>query len=150
MAWFRNRSRSPTSQPPTQRGNEGIAIVVIEGTDTGASLVVSQPEVEIGRGERTVAGDGKLWLRDRSVSNSQARLGLADEGWVLEHNPDATNPTLVNDEPPRRKLVAPGDRIRIGRVVLEVRSKAKQQAAQRARAARENMPTWVLTPDADA
>ena len=39
MAWFRNRSRSPASQPPTLRGNEGIAIVVIEGTDTGRSVV---------------------------------------------------------------------------------------------------------------
>jgi pSer/pThr/pTyr-binding forkhead associated (FHA) protein len=122
---------------------------VLEGADTGASLIVSQPAVEIGRGEETAASEGRLALRDRSVSSLQARLSLAKEGWLLEHNPEATNPTLVNGEPARRLLVAPGDRIRMGRVLLEVRSHALQQVARRAPAAREER-TEMIRVDAAA
>ena len=148
MAWFRNRSRPPASDTPTLRGDERITMVVLEGADTGASLAVSPPSVEIGRGDETVAREGMLFLRDRSVSTLQARLSLAKEGWLLEHNPEATNPTLVNSEPARRVLVAPGDRIRMGRVMLEVRSRA-QQVARRAPVAHAE-PTEMIRADAAA
>ena len=147
MDWFRNRSRGPTSDPPTLRGDERIAIVVLEGADTGANLVVSAPLIEIGRGDETATRDGKLWLRDRSVSSFQARLHLAKEGWLLEHNPAATNPTLVNGAPATRALVAPGDRIRVGRVMLEIRSSVAQQVARRAPAAHEEH-TEMIRADA--
>jgi len=145
MAWFRNRRRDPSSDPPTLAGDDRIVIVVLEGADTGVSLVVSPPEIEIGRGDETVVRDGKLSLRDRSVSGVQARLSLGKEGWLLEHNPAATNPTLVNGEPAGRSRIAPGDRIRVGRVMLEVRSKAARQAAFRAPAAREEHTEMIRT-----
>jgi hypothetical protein len=116
MAWFRNRSRGSTSDPPTVQGGERIAVVVLEGADVGASLVLSPSEIEIGRGEETLAAGGRLTLRDRSVSALQARLLHSKEGWVLEHGASATNPTLVNGELFGRRRIAPGDRIRMGRV----------------------------------
>ena len=130
MAWFRNRTTDPTGDPPTLQGGERIAFVVLEGADTGASLLVAPPEAEIGRGDETVSADGKLLLRDRSVSTFQARLRHAKGAWLLEHDSAATNPTLVNGEAIQRKVIAPGDRIRMGRVMLEVRSPATIKLAR--------------------
>ncbi len=103
-------------------GDERIVIAVLEGTDTGTSLSISAAEYEIGRGAETSVADGRINLRDRSVSTHQARLERGRDGWLLEHNSAATNPTLVNGEPIRRKPIAAGDRLRMGRVMLEVRS----------------------------
>ena len=146
MKWFRNRSSS-MSDSAAQQGGEGITVVVVEGADSGAILAVVPPEVEIGRGDETAAGDGRLLLRDRSVSMFQARLSYAMEGWLLEHDSAATNPTLVNGEPIQRKLIAPGDRIRMGRVMLEVRSQATVQLARPAPPAREE-DTEAIRADA--
>ncbi len=152
MAWFRNRSRGsrePASAAPTLRGDEQIAAVVLEGADTGASLVVSAPEVEVGRGDETASSDGRISLRDRSVSIFQARLVLGKDGWHVEHEAGATNPTLVNGEPVLRKLVAPGDRIRMGRVMLEIRARPPQKPARRA-AAEHAAHTEMISADAIA
>jgi len=105
MAWFRNRSRSPASQPPTLRGNEGIAIVVIEGTDTGRSVVdlasgvAYSPVLDVAGHLQKNAPIGGVLIS----ATTHAELG--DEVGGLE----------------------PGTPL-----------------------ARENMPTWVLTPDVDA
>jgi len=148
MAWFRNRSSS-TSDTPTLQGGERIAVVVLEGADSGVSLVVASPEVEIGRGDETATGDGRLLLRDRSVSTFQARLRYAKDGWLLEHDSAATNPTLVNGEPIQRKRIAPGDRIRIGRVLLEVRSPAAAQLARPAPSASEERTEMIRADSVD-
>jgi pSer/pThr/pTyr-binding forkhead associated (FHA) protein len=140
MAWFRNRntgSRKPDDDAPTLHGDERVSVVVLEGEDTGADLVLAAAEVEIGRGAATLADGGRLTLRDRSVSNVQARLVLGQDGWSIEHNALATNPTLVNGDPVRRKRIAPGDRIRMGRVMLELRSRAAPRIGRGAPAAHE-------------
>jgi class 3 adenylate cyclase len=148
MAWFRNRnpgSRKAATDAPTLHSDERVSVVVLEGADTGANLVVSAAEVEIGRGEETVARDGRLSLRDRSVSNFQARLVLGKDGWLIEHNALATNPTLVNGDPIQRKAIAPGDRIRMGRVMLELRSRSAQPVARGAPAAGEEHTEMIRT-----
>jgi len=147
MSWFRNRSRGSASDPPTLQGGERIAVLVLEGADVGASLVLSPPEVEIGRGDETLAADGRLSLRDRSVSTLQARLLHGKDGWVLEHGAAATNPTLVNGELFGRRRIVPGDRIRMGRVLLEVRSPTAVATARPAAAERE-MNTEMIRIDA--
>jgi pSer/pThr/pTyr-binding forkhead associated (FHA) protein len=146
MPWFRNRS-SDSDDSPTLQSAERIAIVVLEGADPGASLVVTPPEVEIGRGDTTLAAEGKLLLRDRSVSTFQARLRATAGAWLLEHDSAATNPTIVNGEPIQRKTVAPGDRIRMGRVILEVRSPAGVEVARGRPAPREEHTEIIRIPD---
>lgn len=146
MPWFRNRS-SDTDDPPTLKSGERIAVVVLEGADAGASLLVTPPEVEIGRGDATLAAEGKLLLRDRSVSTFQARMRVAAGAWLLEHDSAATNPTLVNGEPIQRKTIAPGDRIRMGRVILEVRSPAGVQVARGRPAPREEQTEIIRIAD---
>ncbi|HXZ84511.1 MAG TPA: FHA domain-containing protein [Myxococcota bacterium] len=119
--WRRRRSGARDGDAPTLRSGAALALVVVEGADRGALLGIAYPEVEIGRGEETSARDGRVRLRDRSVSSRQARLHLSANGWVLEHLATAANPTLVNGEAVTRRGVGAGDRIRIGRVMLEIR-----------------------------
>ena len=149
MAWFRNRSRSPSGDAPTLAFEERIALAVLEGSDTGTSLAVSSHALEIGRGDETAAIDGRIGLRDRSVSILQARLARGAGGWLLEHNPEATNPTLVNGEAIQRKRIAAGDRIRMGRILLEVRAGASSEIAERRPGAREEH-TEMIRMDAVA
>jgi len=143
MPWFKSRSKDsgsaaqhpgPAAQDAeTLPGEERISAVVLEGADAGASLLVSPPQVEIGRGDETAARAGRLSLRDRSVSNLQARLSFGNDGWWLEHNPAATNPTLLNGAPVVRERVRSGDRLRLGRVTLELRSRSVRPAAREER-----------------
>ncbi|HKC52398.1 MAG TPA: FHA domain-containing protein [Myxococcota bacterium] len=122
MSWWNRRSDRESREPDTLRSGPWLALIVVEGVDRGARLGIVCPEVEIGRGDETSARDERVRLRDRSVSSRQARLRLESEGWSLEHLATASNPTLVNGEAVQRRSVAAGDRIRMGRVTLEVQS----------------------------
>jgi pSer/pThr/pTyr-binding forkhead associated (FHA) protein len=132
MSWWNRRSNRESRGPDTLRSGPWLALVVVEGADRGARLSILRPEVEIGRGDETSARDERVRLRDRSVSARQARLRLENDGWSLEHLATASNPTLLNGEAVRRRSVAPGDRIRMGRVMLEVRSLAEAVSAPKA------------------
>jgi pSer/pThr/pTyr-binding forkhead associated (FHA) protein len=127
--WRRRRGGSGDDDAPTLRGGSAVSLIVVEGPDRGARLSITAPDVEIGRGEETSARGNRVSLRDRSVSSRQARLYLVGDGWMLEHLATAANPTLVNGEPLRRRAIAPGDRIRMGRVMLELRGLGEVPAA---------------------
>src|SRR5882762_6515214 len=129
MSWWNRRSYRESREPDTLRSGPWLALVVVEGVDRGARLGIVRPEVEIGRGDETSARDERVRLRDRSVSARQARLRLESDGWSLEHLATASNPTLLNGEAVHRRSVAPGDRIRMGRVMLEVHSLAEPAPA---------------------
>ena len=121
MSWWNRRAGGDSRAPDTQHNGPWLALLVVEGADRGARLPVAVAEVEIGRGEETSAREDRVRLRDRSVSSRQARLVLGADGWALEHLAHAANPTLVNGEAVARRAIVPGDRIRMGRVMLEVR-----------------------------
>jgi pSer/pThr/pTyr-binding forkhead associated (FHA) protein len=101
-----------------------LELVVVEGRDAGQSFTVDAERVAIGRG-RPAPGEPRrrdhVFLRDPSVSSSQAVLLRDASGSRIEAVPEATNPTLVNGQPVGRADVAPGDRIAMGHVVIEVR-----------------------------
>ncbi len=124
MSWWNRRRDRESRAPDTQRNGPWLALLVVEGVDRGARLSVLRPDVEIGRGDETSARDERVRLRDRSVSQRQARLSLTKDGWALEHLATASNPTLVNGEAVIRRGISPGDKIRMGRVMLDVRSLA--------------------------
>ena len=129
MPWFNKRSGGdPGDDAPTRSGRTRLSLVVLEGTDPGAELRLGHFDAELGRGDETRARGDRLMLRDRSVSTRQARLLPGADGWTLEHLASAANPTLVNGKPVERRLLAPGDRIAIGRVLLEVRTATPQEA----------------------
>ncbi|HTO52405.1 MAG TPA: FHA domain-containing protein [Myxococcota bacterium] len=121
MSWWNKRADRESREPEPSADRPWLALVVVEGADRGARLSISEPEVEIGRGEETSAREGRVRLRDRSVSARQARLRLERGSWSIEHLATASNPTLLNGEAVLRRPIGPGDKIRMGRVLLEVR-----------------------------
>jgi class 3 adenylate cyclase len=122
MPWFSKRSAGdPSDDAPTRRSGPRLALFVVEGADPGAELRLAHFDMEIGRGDETRARGDRLLLRDRSVSVRQAKLLSGADGWTLEHLPNASNPTLLNGQVVQRKLLSVGDRLALGRVVLEVR-----------------------------
>lgn len=154
MPWFSKRSGGgPSDETPTRRGGSRLSLVVVEGADPGAELRLAPFDAELGRGDETRARGDRLTLRDRSVSTRQARLLPGADGWTLEHVASASNPTLLNGQKIERKLLAPGDRISIGHVVLEVRATAlapevKTEIVRRAQVGAET--TTIMRLGADA
>jgi pSer/pThr/pTyr-binding forkhead associated (FHA) protein len=101
----------------------GLLLEIVEGRESGRQHRLDRP-LEIGR-EPGVP----LQLDDRQVSRRHARVTPEDgRAWVEDLG--SSNGTFVNDQPihmPRE--VVPGDRIRLGLTVLQLRT-AQQVAAQ--------------------
>jgi class 3 adenylate cyclase len=102
-----------------------LELVAVEGLDAGGRFTLDADEIPIGRGAgEGDAGQAAIRLADRTVSSEQALLVRSERGYELRHRPSATNPTLVNGRPIDTHAIEPGDRIQIGRVVLEVGGRA--------------------------
>ncbi len=111
------RKRGP-SAPKTV-----LELLVLEGADAGQQFTVDGAEVRIGRGKPKTGQTGAILLHDKSVSSLQATLRLEGSASVIEHNPEATNPTLVNDRKVKKQKIKPGDHIQMGLVKIEVRQR---------------------------
>jgi pSer/pThr/pTyr-binding forkhead associated (FHA) protein len=100
----------------------GLTLEIVEGAQAGRQVQLDSV-VDIGR-------DASLPLHldeDGQVSRRHARV-TAQGGQAVVEDLGSTNGTFVNDQPihsPRE--LRPGDRVRIGLTVLQVRSKAQVQ-----------------------
>lgn len=106
-----------------------LTVEIVEGAEPGRRLTLDRP-LDIGR-------DPSMPLRlehDAQASRRHARLTPQDDLAIVEDLGSA-NGTFVNDQPIHSpRAVRPGDRVRIGLTVLELRS--AQQVQQRASAVR--------------
>jgi pSer/pThr/pTyr-binding forkhead associated (FHA) protein len=103
------RPAAPTTATPRQ-------LVVTDGPLAGTSLPLAGESISIGR-----SPDSTLVLRDDFASTHHARLTRRGDGWVIE-DLGSTNGTFVGRSRVREPVpVAPGQPIRIGRTVLELR-----------------------------
>ncbi len=112
------RQRVEDRRPP-------LDLLVLEGGDAGLSFTVDADQVTIGRGRPAPGAPrrpDRLWLRDPSVSVDQAVIVRDRAGTRIVTTPGATNPTLVNGHAAETHEIAPGDRIQMGRIVIEVRA----------------------------
>jgi pSer/pThr/pTyr-binding forkhead associated (FHA) protein len=100
-----------------------LEVLVIAGEDAGHRYTLDGSEVAIGRGRTRTGRAGEIRLSDPTVSSRQAKIRIGPEGAVVEHDPRATNPTQVNGHEIRSKSIGSGDRIQMGRVVLEVQAR---------------------------
>jgi pSer/pThr/pTyr-binding forkhead associated (FHA) protein len=91
-----------------------LILEIVEGQDAGRKTELNGP-VEIGR-------EGALAIDDEQASRHHARVSAQGDGAVVE-DLGSTNGTYVNGQPiegPR--AVRPGDKIRVGLTVLELRT----------------------------
>lgn len=101
----------------------GLTLEIVEGSGSGRHLELSGP-LEVGRDPHV-----PVVLEDDQVSRHHARIGPSNEHAVVE-DLGSTNGTYVNEQPIHApRAIVPGDRIRCGLTVLELRS-ARQVAAQ--------------------
>ena len=114
----RQRQQAPSSSaPPPRKGKKTPArAAVIEGTSHKGKTFTLNEELTIGRAE-----DCRLVLDDAYVSQKHARIYPRGEGFVVE-DLGSTNGTYLN----RQRLTSPaelhrGDRVKIGKTVLEMR-----------------------------
>ena len=97
--------------------------MVLDGADAGQQFTIDGPEVRIGRGKPKTGQTGAILLHDTSVSAHQATILSEDAGSFVEHNPEATNPTLVNGRRVTKQKIKPGDTLQMGLVKIEVRQR---------------------------
>jgi len=95
---------------------------VLEGVDAGQRFTVDGAEVMVGRSLPGGRHGRGVLLRDPTVSSCQALIRRQQGAAVIEHQSGATNPTLVNGRSVATQALGAGDRIQMGRVVMEVRA----------------------------
>ena len=116
------------SAPRTRRSRKGGAAAAEPAMPPGPSAVVIHVE---GSKPRTVAVSGnmvmgrapecELALDDTFVSQQHARLFAKNGSWYVE-DLGSTNGTFVNDQRlGAPAMVQPGDRVRVGTTVMELR-----------------------------
>lgn len=93
----------------------GMVALCVEGPDAGKQWSLSGTEVVVGRDlDCTIAVD------DHSSSRRHARISVRPDGLVVE-DLDSTNGTMLNDQPLEApQWLRPGDRVRVGRTLLEI------------------------------
>jgi hypothetical protein len=98
--------------PPVATGT--LELVVTEGPDAGSRAPVVGSRITVGR-----LSGCSLTLTDSTVSREHAALvRRGDRWWVVDLG--STNGTRVNGARAAEQPVAPGDRIELGDVVLEL------------------------------
>lgn len=79
-------------------------------------------ELTLGRAQKGQRpGQGEVLFREPTVSRLHASLSWKERkgGFQLVHK-SGTNPTLVNGKPTKKILLAPGDRVQMGLLILEL------------------------------
>jgi pSer/pThr/pTyr-binding forkhead associated (FHA) protein len=111
-----------------------LILEIVEGTDAGRQLQLDRP-LDIGRDH----GMPVALTGDTQASRRHARVSPQNGAAVVE-DLGSTNGTFVNDQPihsPRQ--LSPGDRVRVGLTVFELRSQQQVQARPSAVQPRPNL-----------
>ncbi|GFZ87902.1 FHA domain-containing protein FhaB/FipA [Nesterenkonia alkaliphila] len=125
-----NRSSQPPAPAPEQGGTPATVhhsgqtprprpkrLVISEGPLVGTEVELGSAPIMMGRAQECT-----VVLEDDYASGKHARLFPQGSRWFLE-DLGSTNGTWLGDEQlTRASTVEPGDRIRIGKTVLELRT----------------------------
>jgi pSer/pThr/pTyr-binding forkhead associated (FHA) protein len=114
-AW-RNRDQRVVAAPIME-------LMVLEGRDAGNQFTLEGDNVLIGRGAPETGITAVIRLEDKSISRRQAWIRREANSTSIEHIESAANPTLVNGEAISRVRLTIGDRIEMGRVIIDVRAR---------------------------
>jgi pSer/pThr/pTyr-binding forkhead associated (FHA) protein len=100
-------------QEPLSKAGRPL-VCVASGFYEGLAWPLDRPSTVIGRGR-----SADLVLNEATISRAHALFGL-EAGRPFVQDLGSTNGTLVNGERAERKLLADGDELRMGRLVLRI------------------------------
>jgi pSer/pThr/pTyr-binding forkhead associated (FHA) protein len=103
--------------------SSGLQFRVIDGQKEKDRIIrLDGKELTLGRAQKGQRpGQGEVLFREPTVSRVHANLSWKERkgGFQLTHK-SGTNPTLVNGKPTKKILLAPGDRVQMGLLILEL------------------------------
>ena len=103
--------------------SSGLQFRVIDGQKEKDRIIrLDGKELVLGRAQKGQRpGQGEVLFREPTVSRVHANLSWKERkgGFQLTHK-SGTNPTLVNGKPTKKILLAPGDRVQMGLLILEL------------------------------
>lgn len=101
---------------PSRRRGAPTHVLVVEGSNAGATADLAHAPILIGRGT-----DAAIRLDDDYVSTRHARIAAADDQWFVE-DLGSTNGTYIgNVRITQPTTLTLGTQVRIGKTVLELR-----------------------------
>ena len=103
--------------PPPPQGPQALRLVFLSGPNQGRDYVVRTKIVSIGRRRR----DNDIALFDTGISNRHAEIRHTPDGFVLVDE-GSKNGTFLNGQRVKRSPLKPGDRILLGRSLIEVQA----------------------------
>ena len=98
-----------------------MELMVLAGEDAGHQFTLEGDRVLVGRGQPESGQTDVVRLDDKSISRRQAWITRDAAGTSIEHIDSAANPTRVNGVEIKRSRLSVGDRIEMGRIVIDVR-----------------------------
>jgi len=112
-------STAPTEplKPPPPEVLHPIRLDFLAGPNKGQSFAVTRKLTRIGRRRR----DNDLALVETGISNRHAEIRCGADGFEIA-DVGSRNGTFVNNQRVTRSPIKPGDRIQLGRCLLEVRA----------------------------
>jgi pSer/pThr/pTyr-binding forkhead associated (FHA) protein len=119
--WIRSLTQITRTRPAPESRRAVVELLVLEGHDAGQRFTVDGDEVMIGRRPSAANLDRGVMLKDPTVSAQQAIIRREGDGLVIEHIPEATNPTRLDGRAVTKEKLEVGCRIEIGHVVIDVR-----------------------------
>lgn len=110
------KARAKRQKPAKPRRGEPVQVAIVEGSNRGENVSLSEAPLLIGRGT-----DAAIRLDDDYVSTRHARIAQSNGEWFVE-DLGSTNGTYVGS----RRITQPmalgvGTQVRIGKTVLELR-----------------------------
>lgn len=114
--------RTLLSPGPERPGPASACVVVIHGEGLGRRADIVGPAVLIGRSR-----EADLHIDHQSVSRTHCRIEAGAGGHRLV-DLDATNPTLLNEQPVKEAPLSDGDHITVGESILKFIGNASVEA----------------------
>jgi pSer/pThr/pTyr-binding forkhead associated (FHA) protein len=110
------KKRAKAAKAPKPRRGAPTHVLVVQGSNTGASASLTDAPILIGRGS-----DAAIQLEDDYVSTRHARIAFSGDQWFVEDLGSTNGTYLGPNRISQPTTLALGAQVRIGKTILELR-----------------------------
>lgn len=110
------KKRAKAPKTPKPRRGAPTHVLVVEGSNAGATAALSAAPILIGRGS-----DAAIRLEDDYVSTRHARIAASGDQWFVEDLGSTNGTYLGSSRITQPTTLALGAQVRIGKTILELR-----------------------------